>query len=54
MISNFRLQKGKKIYLNIKDYNIEGVYLVKTASHTIDSKKEVVNITVEYVKEPIS
>ena len=47
MIGNYKLQKGKEIYLNIKKYNLEGVFLIKTASHTIDKQKEIVSVSLE-------
>ncbi len=49
MIGDYRISKGKVIKLEVNKYELNGFYLIKTVSHNIDSKKEIVNMTVELV-----
>ena len=47
LISDYRVSKGKLIDFTINEYGLNGVYLITSAEHIIDSKKETVNVSIE-------
>lgn len=47
MLGDYNIKKGVVIPLNINDYDLHGTYLIKSCSHSLDDKKEVVSIEVE-------
>lgn len=50
MLGDYRVGKGKLIPLQINDYNLIGDYLIKSATHNIDNKKELISLELEYYK----
>lgn len=47
ILGDYRIGKGKLIPLNIPIYNLVGNYLIKSATHNIDSKKELINVDID-------
>ncbi len=47
LISDYRVSKGKLIDFTINEYGLNGLYLITSAEHIIDSKKEIVNVSIE-------
>lgn len=47
LIADYRVSKGKLIDFKNNKYGINGIYLIKTASHNITTEAETVNITIE-------
>ena len=50
ILGDYRIGKGKLIPLLINDYNLIGDFLIKSATHNIDNKKELVNLQLEFYK----
>jgi len=50
LIADYRVSKGKLIDFNNTDYGLNNTYLIKSASHNIDSKQEIVNVSIEKYK----
>lgn len=48
LLGDYRVSKGKLVDLNIREYGLNGRYLIKNANHTI-SNKEIVSITIEKI-----
>lgn len=46
LLSDYKISKGKLIDFTISDYGLTGVYLVTSATHTIDNTKEVVDVSI--------
>lgn len=46
LLGDYRISKGKLIDFTINDYGLNGVYLVKSATHTIDDK-EIISVSLE-------
>ena len=46
MLCDYRVQKGKIIYLDIPKYNLNGTYLIKSVSHTINDHKDYSTISI--------
>lgn len=47
MLGDFNVRKGVVIPLTINQYGLNGTYLIKKVTHTIDNQKEVVNFEIE-------
>ena len=47
LLGDYRISKGKLIDFTNSDYGLSGVYLVTSASHTIDNQKELVKVSIE-------
>ena len=50
MLGDYRVGKGKLIPLQINDYGLTGDYLIKSAKHNIDNKKELINLELDVYK----
>ena len=50
MLGDYRVGKGKLIPLQINDYGLTGDYLIKSATHNIDNKKELINLELDYIR----
>ena len=47
LLGDYRVGKGKIINLNIEEYKLEGLYLIKSANHKIDKEKDEIDISIE-------
>ncbi len=48
MLGDYRIGKGKLIPLKIPTYSLIGKYLIKSTTHNIDNKKEIVNMELDF------
>lgn len=48
-LGDYRISKGKLIDFTTAKYGLSGIYLVKSATHTIDDKKEVVSVNIAHL-----
>lgn len=46
LLGDYKISKGKLIDFTISEYDLKGIYLVKSASHKITNEKELVNISI--------
>ena len=53
LIGDYKISKGKLVDFKISKYNIDDSFIIKSASHNIDSCKETVNITMDIYKSPV-
>ena len=47
LLGDYRISKGKLIDFTNTYYGLSGVYLVTSASHTIDNQKELVKVSIQ-------
>ena len=47
MLGDYRISKGKILDMNVPEYALNGTYLIKSASHTIDKTKEKIKVSIE-------
>lgn len=50
MLGDYRVGKGKLIRLTVQEYGLIGYYLIKSTSHNIDNKKEIINLGLDFYR----
>lgn len=51
ILGDYRAGKGKIIPIELKEYNLTGKFLIKTASHKIYENREEVDISIQKYEE---
>ena len=46
MLGDWRISKGRVIPINLPEYRLSGNYLILSAKHSIDDKREEIQLTV--------
>lgn len=47
LLGDYHISKGKLIQLNVSEYQLDGLYLIRSANHKIDKVKDEVDIVIE-------
>lgn len=48
MLCDYRVQKGKTIYLDVPKYNLKGTYLIKSINHVINDHKDYATMEISF------
>ncbi len=47
MLGDYRISKGKLIDFKVTQYDLNNTFLIKSASHNITSKRELISVTMD-------